>query len=673
MRINFNLFLFLLFLTLQSFSGLAQVSVPYFKSYNKYADNSPGYYIFAASNKLMIIDNFGTSVFCKQVNTGALEFNMQEDGYLYYYVTKSKEFYKLDSSFNIIDTLKIKNGFDQDYHELIVKENGDAYLFGHQYHVIDMSSIYPGGNKYATVVEEIIQVLDKNKNVKFEWKSLDHTNILDADSHFVDFTSSLIDYMHINSFDVDENGDIYISSRHLNEITKINGVTGEIIWRMGGRNNEFSLVGDSLFFSGQHSIKVLPGSKILLFDNGNVYHPEYSRGVEYKINEELKTIEFIKEYRILPDIYTAVMGNIQRFENGNTVIGWGKNDDGILLSEFDMNDSLIVQIESPEQLYSYSITKIDWKTNLFKSNIDSVSFGEVDFGTAEERVIIVTNNSENDIEISSYSTHDTIFKVVNELPLIISAKNSVELVISYTPSRFGGNSFDILTLNSDGIDPYENPYRIGIQIKLTGSSQDTNPPLITTYPTQNSTNIPVDTNIWLCFDEPVRFTDNSKLTNEQIKNSIDLRKNNAPSIVIPYNVTIDSANYKIQLSPFNLLEPGQAYTIKIYADFEDFSDNVMAEKQIIFTTEQTTTVNLENQQHTISLFPNPTAGSVFFNNVNQIEKVIILTITGEIIYPETKILNNELIINLENHPNGIYVINLYCIDGSVITNKVIKL
>ena len=36
-------------------------------------------------------------------------------------------------------------------------------------------------------------------------------------------------------------GHLLISSRHMDEVTKIDRQTGEIIWRLGGKNNDFTV------------------------------------------------------------------------------------------------------------------------------------------------------------------------------------------------------------------------------------------------------------------------------------------------------------------------------------------------------------------------------------------------------------------------------------------------
>ncbi|GIT32243.1 MAG: hypothetical protein Ct9H300mP2_3220 [Candidatus Neomarinimicrobiota bacterium] len=50
----------------------------------------------------------------------------------------------------------------------------------------------------------------------------------------MDLTAQVIDYVHANAIELDNDGNILLSCRHMDEITKINHQTGEIIWRLGG-------------------------------------------------------------------------------------------------------------------------------------------------------------------------------------------------------------------------------------------------------------------------------------------------------------------------------------------------------------------------------------------------------------------------------------------------------
>lgn len=92
-----------------------------------------------------------------------------------------------------------------------------------------MDTIVQGGDSATVVTGNIIQGLDQNKNVIFQWRSWDHFQITDATPD-IDLTAHTIDYVHCIAVELDDDGNILISSRHINEITKINIQTGDIIW-----------------------------------------------------------------------------------------------------------------------------------------------------------------------------------------------------------------------------------------------------------------------------------------------------------------------------------------------------------------------------------------------------------------------------------------------------------
>src|SRR6185295_15203514 len=120
------------------------------------------------------------------------------------------------------------------------------------------------GKTKATVTGNLVQELDASKNVVFQWRSFDYFQITDATHE--NLLTSPIDYVHANALELDNDGNILLSSRHLDEITKINRMTGAIIWRWGGKNNQFAFVNDAaLGFSHQHAIRRLPNGNVTLY------------------------------------------------------------------------------------------------------------------------------------------------------------------------------------------------------------------------------------------------------------------------------------------------------------------------------------------------------------------------------------------------------------------------
>ncbi len=315
----------------------------FLSDFNMSGMNSPG-------NYLMILDNKGNPVYYNKVGW-PMDLNLQPTGVVTYFDEYANMYYVMNSSLKITGTLTCGNGYVEDPHELRVLPDGHYFLLCDDYETVDMSSIVPGGNPAATVIGNIIQELDKNGNVVFQWRSWDHFNITDAIAQ--NLQAANIDYVHANAIEIDPDGNILLSSRHLSEITKINVQTGDIIWRLGGKNNQFTFVNDSIGFSFQHAVRRLSNGDITLFDNGDLHSPQFSRGVEYKLDEVNKTATLVWQYRHSPDVFGSALGYVQRLANGNTLIGWG--DANTTLTEVKPDGSTALEMSFPEYCYSYRV------------------------------------------------------------------------------------------------------------------------------------------------------------------------------------------------------------------------------------------------------------------------------------------------------------------------------
>ncbi|HEX7078478.1 MAG TPA: aryl-sulfate sulfotransferase [Candidatus Eisenbacteria bacterium] len=270
---------------------------------------------------LMILEDDGTPVFYRKVPNRAFDFKMQPDGRLTYFDDSVGRFYALDAQYAVVDSFACGNGYQTDLHDLRVLPDGHALVMAYDPETVDMSVVVPGGNPAATVLGLIVQELDRDKNVVFEWRSWDHFQITDA-TH-VDLTASSVDYVHGNAVELDTDGNLLISSRHMEEITKIDRQTGDVLWRFGGKNNQFTFVNDTVRFSYQHAIRRIANGDVTLFDNGNYHDSPFSRAVEYRLDESAMEATMVWQYQNLPLIWGFAMGYVQRLDDGNTLIGWG--------------------------------------------------------------------------------------------------------------------------------------------------------------------------------------------------------------------------------------------------------------------------------------------------------------------------------------------------------------
>lgn len=278
---------------------------------------------------LLILDNSGEPVFYRRMTPGKSywDFKKQPSGVLSY-GNEYTSWWVMDSSYQIIDHISAGNGYERaDRHDFQLLDNGHALLILYDARPVDMSKVVPDGREDAWVIGLVIQELDQDDNVVFQWRSWDYTDVISYTDSTVDLTAEGIDYMHTNAVEMDQDGNLLISSRFLDEITKINRnpddniVDGTIMWRFGGKKNQFTVLGDSEPFFDQHDIRRLPGGNITLFDNHTGPGSTFSRGLEYRLDEESMIAEPVWEYRA--DSVSWAMGNTQRLPNGNTLLGWG--------------------------------------------------------------------------------------------------------------------------------------------------------------------------------------------------------------------------------------------------------------------------------------------------------------------------------------------------------------
>ena len=415
---------------------------------------------------LIITDNYGIPVFYKKMNHDTYNFAKQPTGVLTYFETGPNQYYVMDSSYNVIDSLHMQNGYTTDAHELTVLKNGHALLMGYDDQNVAMDSVVNGGDPNAIVIGLVIQELDKDKNVVFQWRSWDHFKITDASSD-ISLTKSVIDYVHCNSIEMDSDGNIIISSRNMDEVTKINRETGDIIWRMGGiycKNNQFTFINDSAGFSHQHDARILPNGNLTIFDNGNLHNPPYSRAVEYEVDEKNMAATLVWEYRNNPSTFSQAMGSVQRLDNQNTIIGWGWTFMPPAINEVKSDGSMALYISWPAQLANYKVYKYQWETNLFTTKQDSLSFGYVPLGDSLVKSIVVVNNSSQEIKINGLLNRDSSYHINASLPVSIAAKESTVIKVKFKPET-GVNHPDDLYLQWN-----KKNERIARIVKLSGTT-----------------------------------------------------------------------------------------------------------------------------------------------------------------------------------------------------------
>lgn len=337
---------------------------------------SSGYY-FTSVNKFgsatypqtqFILDGKGNVVYYNSVFSS--DYKIQDNGMISY--SNASKFYLLDSTFMKHDSVRCKNGIQHDGHDLQILPNGHYLLLGMENVTMDLSAynLFLGngspGSTTATVKAGVIQEQDANKQVVFEWHAKDHFSFADVDVARL-FGPANVDWTHCNAVELDTDGNLLLSSRHFNEITKINRSTGAVMWRMGGNANQFTFINDSLKFAGQHDIRRLPNGHISLFDNGKngLAHPAAAK--EYQLDEQNLTATLVWSYVNNPLTNSTAMGNAQRLANGNTLIDYGNVVDGdVVFNVVKPSGAKVFELRFDDSLAAYrsfAYSTLPWNLN----------------------------------------------------------------------------------------------------------------------------------------------------------------------------------------------------------------------------------------------------------------------------------------------------------------------
>jgi hypothetical protein len=394
-----------------------------------------------SSNYLYVFDNKAIPKYVGLMPHSISNLKPHPSGKITYYDSFIKGFIVIDSALNNVDTLIMRNGYRADAHEILILKNGHVFMFSYDPRIIDMSKVVTGGNPAATVTGLVIQELDEDKNLLFQWRSWDYFNITDS---YSDLLASVVDCVHANSLDTDTDSTLIISSRNMNEITKINRLSGQIIWRLGGKNNEFAFENDPRKFAGQHSVIKHRNGTLTMFDNGVGLEPKYSRGVEYEIDEINKKVKLIHEYRHEPDIYANISGNLQRLDNGNTFIFWGPAIDNSeqFISEFDQTGNAIFEAGFNMNNYpTYRVFRSLWEPQVFTFSSDTINVEGVIKNTTLYRTFDIRNNSNRRLIITS-AHHKNLGFYVKDLPAAIEAMGETSFTVafpSFSPGKISDN------------------------------------------------------------------------------------------------------------------------------------------------------------------------------------------------------------------------------------------
>jgi hypothetical protein len=302
----------------------------------------PGVTVFAVGNYGVVIDNTGRIVWYRFVPNGGPGLNfmvLQNGNYVGRPLTgvgAVNVFVMYDALGDSTRTLGCRNGLIPRFHDVIVDPDGSYWIMCDDNRTVDMTA--HGGLANALVTGTGLQHIDAAGNLTLNWSPFDHFAYTDADTTIL--KASPINWTHGNGLSVDTDGNILISFRALHEVTKINATTGAVMWRMGGKANQFTFTGlGAPGFRGQHNVRVTGPGEFILLDNQGSAETRFER---YAVDPVAHTAEVVQTFTAFPATRTDVGGSVHNPAPGRWLMSVGTTG---VVREFTSGGSPTWQID----------------------------------------------------------------------------------------------------------------------------------------------------------------------------------------------------------------------------------------------------------------------------------------------------------------------------------------
>ncbi len=617
-------------------------------------DPAPGYFFIATKkhfvddvNYFTIIDNYGTPVYFRLVNDMAAGIRVK-DGYIYMLEGPEKIYFKIDSMFHKVDTFNTV-GYALDGHDFALDENGHVLMMGRKLRTVDLTEY--GGHVDATVKDLVLQEFDGEGNLLYTWKAWEHFSITDAneDSPLVDLTASTVDYLHANSVFFDSDTSFLLSCRHFDEITKIDRRTGDIIWRLGGKNNDFNFLNDTIRFSHPHTVRKLPNGDIMIFDNGNLHQPQVTSVVEYQLDEVNKTATLIRRQYHDPMLYADHGGGEQMLPGGDLLVYWGPATPSF--TEYHPDGSVAIEMDYSAHSFATRVAKSTWKHKVFVTAVDTVNFGMWDGYTESEYLLTLHNNTDSVLKITGYLTRTTNFTVKDNFPVELPPHGDKDITIAYYPQDAQtGYITDVLTIQSE----YPHLY-LAQQVFLEGKKEDNDPPSVTITP--DTANVPRDAVVTVTFSEPVRLQGGKELNYQNVDTLFTFLSNGGYGEAVPCNASVTTDKTQIILTPADSLAADETFLVALDEVLEDYSGNAAPATSVKFSTGTEISAVGKVRDHRFSVYPNPGNGKFILDLKDDTPKrITVYNITGQVCLQKEQVREKTFYLDLSPLDAGLYII-----------------
>lgn len=250
------------------------------------------------------------------------------------------------------------------HHDVIINEAGNFVGVAADTLLVDF-----GDSTQYVINENLLEVTPLGE-VVWTWSAADHFDITTAQHSNGFFTpmfgSAAINWLHCNTVSQDEDGNYMMSFKEQHELVKVDAVTGEVIWVLGGNNPTIDFQPfDS--FGDQHAIYRTFVGTYMIFDNTGL--DTLSRFFEFSLEvyDELTAVPQW-EFVLPQDKFSNILGNARRRPGG---IRYGCSGNKGSVFEVDQFGEVLWHLRQSNWTY-----RTYWIDQLEEVSIDDITMGD---------------------------------------------------------------------------------------------------------------------------------------------------------------------------------------------------------------------------------------------------------------------------------------------------------
>jgi Arylsulfotransferase (ASST) len=262
-----------------------------------------------------------------------------------------------NSAYQDVKVVRAGNGYQPDLHAFEITPRGTA-LFT-VYDAIRCNLSAYGGPANGAIADTLFQEIDLRTGlVRYEWHALDHVTPSDSYEPIGGGGTDVSpwDFFHINA--VSEHGEeLLVNSRNTWAAYDISARTGQIGWRLGGKQSSFQM-GPNASPAWQHDVREEPNGTISFFDNGGTpkVHAQ-SRVIVLSLNKQTMTATLVSSFVHPTPLLAASQGDFQPLPGGGWFTGWGQEP---FFTEYSSSGQVLFDARLPATYQSYTVLRFPW-------------------------------------------------------------------------------------------------------------------------------------------------------------------------------------------------------------------------------------------------------------------------------------------------------------------------